>query len=418
MLSLVVSDFEDVRPRVSPDGLGEQRRPGRLPALGNLAVVLVGVTAVAVLLLADGDPGTPIGVETTTTSTAGPPTTVGPTTTTSTVPPSETLRAVLPAVEGTLVTAVGKGPIRLVTWPGTGRQTASPIPMWDGPSIEFDRSAAYMAFLGPGTPGADSALNVGDIATWHALTVNANSFRWHARDAGRIAWTGGGLLCHGQVHPQGGFLTLRCLVDVEGRLVGFDDTGFLVAVDSGDIVRLDPEGVEVARAPGVDAAIAPDGRILLVSSAGDGGVPVHTFSVADPKLDRVTALDWVPVGVAGEYGFAAWSPASSPPELAFLVSLGDGDWQLQRRAIDGRLLSQAAISGRYWNIEWDWTGRFLLSPGVDSDDRSVIQVYDTQTGERHVLGADEWVQDVHLIRDVNAPILFDLTSLVKGLPVK
>lgn len=73
---------------------------------------------------------------------------------------------------------------------------------------------------------------------------------------------------------------------------------------------------------------------------------------------------------------------------------------------------------RYWSIEWDWTGRFLLSPGVDSDDRSVIQVYDTQTGERHVLGADEWVQDVHLIRDVNAPILFDLTSLVKGLPVK
>lgn len=416
MLSLVVTEFEDGRPRVSPDGLGGGRRRGQLPLLGNLAVILVGVTAVAVLLLADGEPA-PVAAETTTTSVGRSATTVAPTTT-STVPPAETLRAVIPAVEGTLVTAVGKGPIHLVTWPATGRQTSSPIPMWDGPSVEFDRSGAYMAFLGAATAGEDSALNVGDIATWHALTVNANSFRWHARDAGRIGWTGGGLLCHGQVHPEGGFINLRCLVDIEGRLVGFDDTGFLVAVDSGDIVRLDPEGVEFARAPGVDAAIAPDGRILLISSSGDGGPPAHSFAVADPRLDRVTLLDWAPGGVSGEYGFVAWSPASSPPQLGFLVSTTNGEWQMQRWAIDGRLLSQAGVTGRYWNIEWDWTGRFLLSPGVDSEGRSVIQVYDTQTGEQHVLGADDWVQDVHLVRDVNAPVLFDLTSLVKGLPVK
>lgn len=380
--------------------------------------ILAGVSAISILLLAQGD-STPFadGTSTTSTTLTGSTTSSTPAVTT-TVPFSETLQAVLPDVDGTLIAAVGQGSIRLVTWPGTRQKTIVPIPMWTGPEIEFDRSGHDMAFLGPAEAGEDSALYVGTTDAWHPLAVSANSFRWHARDAGRIAWTGDRLLCHGQVHPRGGFRSLRCLLDIEGRLLGFDDTGYLLAMDPGIIVRLDPEGAELGRTEGDDALIGTDGRILIVSTDTETRAPVAKFSVADPDLSRVTQLDWAPETAVGEYGFVAWSPASSPPEIAFLVSLGDDRWQLQRWSIRGKLLASPNLAGRYWNVEWDWLGRYLLSPGVNEQGDSIIHIYDTDTREHFELGATDWVQDVHLVRDVNAPYRFDLTSVMRGQPVK
>lgn len=334
------------------------------------------------------------------------------------VPISETLRAVLPDVEGTLMVAVGQGSMQLVNWPSSDRKTIVPIPMWAGPEIEFDRSGRFMAFLGPARAGADSALYVGTSTSWNPLTVGVASFRWHARDAGRIAWTGGGLLCSGQVHPDGGFLSLRCWVDIEGRLLAFDDFGYLLGTDSGLIVRLDQDGTEVGRTEGDDAAVGSDGRVLITSLDAENAASIRRFSIADPELTRVTALDWAPEGAAGEYGVVAWSPASSPPELAFLVSLGPERWQLQRWTVDGRLLASPNLAGRYRNIEWDWTGRYLLAPGVGEGGDNVIHIYDTEMRQHVVLGATSWVQDVHLVRDLDGPFRFDPTSVLRSRPVK
>jgi hypothetical protein len=413
-----VTDSRDGPSRVSPEGLeSRQRRPGPARTIRSVIALLAGAVGVSILLLAQGDT-TPLAAPVTSTTTTLATATTSPTATTTTVPYFETLHAVLPDVEGMLMAAIGQEAVRLVTWPGTGEKRIVPIPMWTGPEIEVDRSGHDMAFLGPAVAGEDSALYVGNTTEWHPLAVNVSSFQWHARDAGRIAWTGGGLLCSGQVDPGGGFLTLRCLIDIDGRLVGFDDVGYLLALDSGTIVRLDAEGEEVARANGDDASIGSDGRVLIVSSSTNAGRAVHEFSVADPKLGRVTHLDWAPDGASGEYGFVAWSPASSPPELAFLVSLGGSEWQLQRWSIGGRLLASPNLSGRYWNVEWDWSGRYLLVPGEDDQGDPVIHIYDADSRQHVVLGATDPVQDVHLVQDPYAPFRFDLTSVMRGGNVK
>jgi hypothetical protein len=378
---------------------------------------MVGAAAITVLLVAQGDTPPVAAPVTSTTTTDAPSTTRAPVTTT-TVPYFETLRAVLPDADGMLMAAVGADPTQLVTWPGTSEKNIISIPMWAGPEIEVDRSGHDVAFLGPALAGEDSALYVGNAAVWHPLAVNVSSFQWHARDPGRIAWAGEGLLCSGLVHPQGGFLSLRCLVDVEGRLVGFDDTGFLLALDSGEILRLDADGVELGRVSGDDASIGSDGRVLVVSTVLDDGTPVNDFSVADADLTRATHLDWAPKSATGEYGFVAWSPASSPPELAFLVSLGGNDWQLQRWSIGGRLLASPNLQGRYWNVEWDWSGRYLLAPGEDEHGDPVIHIYDTDSRQHVVLGATDTVQDIHLVRDPYAPLKFDLTSVLQSGNVK
>jgi hypothetical protein len=412
-----VTDSRDGPTRVSPEGLESgQRRPEPAKTIRNAVALLAAAVGVSILLLAQSDT-TPVAAPMPSTTSAVAPATTKPTTTT-TVPYFDTLRAVLPDVDGMLMAAIGQEAVRLVTWPGTSEKRTIPIPMWAGPEIEVDRSGHEMAFLGPAENGQDSALYVGDSTAWHPLADNVSSFQWHARDAGRIAWTGGGLLCSGQVDPGAGVRTLRCLIDIEGRLVGFDDVGYLLALDSGAIVRLDAEGEEVARADGDDASIGSDGRVLIVSSSTDAGRAVHEFSVADPKLARVTHLDWAPDGASGEYGFVAWSPASSPPELAFLVSLGGSEWQLQRWSIGGRLLASPNLSGRYRNVEWDWSGRYLLVPGEDDQGDPVIHIYDADSRQHVVLGATDWVQDVHLVQDPYAPFKFDLTSVMRGGNVK
>jgi hypothetical protein len=413
-----VTDSRDGPARVSPEGLeGRRRRPSPGTTIRNVVALLAGAVGVSILLLAQDDP-TPVAASVTSTTTSTVVSTTIPATTTTTVPHFETLRAVLPDVDGMLIAAVGDDPVRLVTWPGAGEKRIIPIPMWAGPQIEVDRSGRHMAFLGPAAAGEDSALYVGSTTVWHPLAVEVSSFRWHARDAGRIAWAGGGLLCSGLVHPSGGFLSLRCLVDVEGRLVGYDDAGYLLALETGEIARLDADGVEVGRTSGDDATIGSDGRVLVVSFATDGGTPDNGFSVADPDLTRVSHLDWAPKGATGEYGFVAWSPASSPPELAFLVSLGENQWQLQRWSIGGRLLASPNLAGRYWNVEWDWLGRYLLVPGMDDQGNDVIHIYDTESRQHVVLGASDRVQDIHLVRDPYAPFEFDLTSVLRSGNVK
>ena len=410
-----VTGFDDERARVSPEGLEEhRRRPPHLTAVRGMVAILA-VLAMLTLVLVTGDDEAPVAG---TLITTPPPDTTTLPPTTTTVPYSETLGAAIPEVRGRLVAAVGQDPIQLVTWAGNGAPTTTSIPVWAGPEIRFDRSGDYMAFLGPAEAGADSALYVGTTTDWHQLAVQAESFRWHARDGGRVAWSGGGLLCQGRVHPGGGFTTLRCLLDVEGRLLGFDDAGFLLGDDAGAVIRLDDEGGELGRATGTSAMIGADGRILLVDSGQPGDPATTQFSVAEPDLDRVVPLDWAPEGAVAEDGFVAWSPASSPPQLAFLVPTGDDTWEIQHWSLSGRLIASRSIAGRYWEVEWDWLGRYVLSAGVNDRGEDVIQVFDTDAGLQFALPAAARVQDIDLVRDPDAPLFFDLTSVMKGLPVK
>jgi hypothetical protein len=397
---------------VSPEGLDDTGQPQRnLTVVRGAVVATALVLAASLLLLTRNDPTPAAGP-------AEPTINTSTTSTTTTTPISETLRAAIPDVEGRLVVAVGEDPVRLVTWPGSGPKTTAAISMWPGLEIEFDRSGRYMGFLGPAMAGADSALYVGNTSAWHPLAVQASSFQWHARDPGRVAWAGEELLCHGQVHPAGGFTSLRCLLDIEGRLVGFDDTGYLLAMDSGIIVRLDPDGAELGRVDGDYASIGSDGRILVMSSDSENGSTVSTFSVADADLTRVTQLDWVPDEAIAEDGFTSWSPAASPPQIAFLLPIEEDTWEVQLRSLSGRLLTSHSLAGRYWALEWDWLGRYLLAAGVSDRGDDVIRVYDVTSRQHFVIEPSNRVQDIHLVRDPDAPIRFDLTSVVKGLPVK
>jgi len=402
---------------VRPEGQADPGRHRKATATSFALAALGVVAAGAIVLLAQADPAKEGSSASTT---VAPPvtTTAPPETTTTTVPFFETLRAVVPQVDGDLLAVIGQSTLRLVSWPSDGAKDIRGIGAWTGPALEVDRSGAYLAFLGPAEAGEDSALFVGDRESWHPLTVNVDSFRWHTRDPERIAWTGGGLLCHGLVHPDGGFLSLRCLVDVTGLLLGFDDDGFLIAPEPGVVARLDTDGVEQARTDGDDALIGPDGRILIIRHGRGNDPDATAFVTTDPELSRVSILEWAPAEASGAYGMVAWSPTASPPELAFLVPSAPGTYQVQRWSLDGRMLAGPVLSGRYWNIEWDWSGRYLLTPGVTPGGDHVIHVYDTVVRQHFELGATDWVQDVHLVNRPSETLTLDPGSVLRFRPVR
>lgn len=301
----------------------------------------------------------------------------------------------IPGTDGTLVTATGQGGIALTEWPTDGPRRNQVIPMHTGPFLEFDVSGRQLAFLGSSAISSGRTLYVGNLSNWAPVDAAA-SYMWHETEPGRIAWVTYAEspdLCQAVVEPEGGLSAVSC-IDAPGEvLTGYDQFGYLM-LSEGEVLRSDLSGALVGDAPGSDALIGPEGRVLIVTY--DSAADQTSFSLAGPELDDVAHLGWAPANALGEYGFVAWSPLSATPELAFLVSLEDERWQLQRWSIDGQNLNALNLRGRYWDVGWDSTGHFLLVPGVTESDHVVV-VYDLLEREATYVPFTGWVQDVELV---------------------
>jgi len=306
-----------------------------------------------------------------------------------------TLSDLIPGTNGTLVTATGQGGIALTEWPTDGPPHNQVIPMHTGPFLEFDVTGQQLAFLGSSAISDGRTLYVGDLTTWAPVDA-ATSYRWHETGPGRIAWmtyAESPELCHAVVESKEGLSAVTC-IDAPGDLVtGYDRFGYLTLAD-GEVRRLDPSGELVGGTPGSDALVGPDGRALIVTH--DGAEDETSFSLAGPELDDIAPLDWAPANASGEYGFVAWSPLSANPALAFLVHLDDERWQVQRWSIEGRKLNVLDLRGRYWNVGWDSTGRYLLVSGATETDHVVV-IYDLFGRKVTYIPFTGWVQDVELV---------------------
>jgi hypothetical protein len=358
---------------------------------------MAGIGAILVIVVASSpDSYSTIALSSSTTAAPAPSTTV--TTdpeTTSTSKAEPTLRDLIPGSDGTLVAATGQGGIALTDWPADGPRHNQVIPMHTGPFLDFDVSGQQLAFLGSSAISGGRTLFVGSLTTWAAADA-ATSYRWHETDPGRIAWMTRGErpeLCHAVVDSEQELSDLTCMDAPGGLLAGYDQFGYLMLAD-GKVLRLDGSGALVGNAPGSEAVIGPDGRALIVNY--DSLADQTFFSLAGPELDDVAPLDWAPANAMGEYGFVSWSPAAAMPELAFLIYLDDERWQLQRWSIEGQTLSALNLRGRYWDVGWDSTGRFLLVPGVTHSDHVVV-VYDLMGREVTYIPFTGWVQDVELV---------------------
>lgn len=366
---------------------------------GIVGAVLAGIGALLVIVVASSpDSDSSVALLSSTTTALPPSSTVTAeldmtSPTTSVIEP--TLGDLIPGTDGTLVTATGQGGIALTEWPADGPRHNQVIPMHTGPFLEFDVSGQQLAFLGSSAISDGRTLYVGNSTNWAPVDA-ATSYRWHETEPGQIAWitySESPELCRAVVESGEGISAVTCIDSPGELLTGFDRFGYLMLAE-GDVLRLDAAGTLVGNAPGGEALVSPDGRALIV--AYDSAADERFFSLAGPDLEDVTPLDWAPANASGEYGFVAWSPLSADPELAFLVFLGDDRWQLQRWSIDGQRLNALNLRGRFWDVGWDSTGRYLLVPGVTDTDHVVV-VYDLLGREVTHIPFTGWVQDVELV---------------------
>jgi len=360
-----------------------------LAAIAALLVIVVASSPEAGSTIAAIDSTTTIMAPSTTVTTV--PETASPTT----FPAEQTLSELIPGTDATLVTATGQGGIALIEWPTDGPPHNQVIPMHTGPFLEFDVTGRQLAFLGSSAIADGRTLYVGNLTTWAPVDA-ADSYRWHESAPGRIAWTTyaeNAGLCHAVVESENRLIEVTC-IDAPGALMrGYDRFGYLMLAD-GEALRLDESGALVGSVPASDVIIGPDGRALIVSY--DSLTDTTSFSLAGPELGEATPLEWAPSNAMGEYGFVAWSPLPANPELAFLVHLDDERWQLQRWSIEGEMLSALNLRGRFWDVGWDSTGRYLLVPGVTDSDHVVV-VYDLLGREATHITFTGWVQDAELV---------------------
>lgn len=371
------------------------REDRRAPTTAVVLAVVGG--ALAVFVLAYASQPKEAGATTTTASIVVAPLDTT-TTTDDTVesPLPSPLTDLIPGAQGDLLSVVTTGTdmYQLLAWSQTQSETEMP-PMLNRPVLEFDASDLRLAFLGAASLPEGNPLYVGRPSDWQPIASRAASFAWHTSIPGRLAWMevekG---LCQADLHVNGAFVTEPvCDPEVAGELVGFDDHGALLITGT-EVIRVAVDGEEVDRVPGLNAFPAPDGRVLISSfSSAERGV---VFDLASPGLEEVDRLAWAPPDALGLYGFVAWSPRTTAPELAFLVRQDVDRHQIQRWDLDGNLLNSLNLGSEAWDIRWDRSGRFLLAPGL-SNGQHFVHVYDLTTYELTYLPFDHWVEDTHLV---------------------
>jgi len=298
-------------------GADEQRvpRPPRLPVLIGVAIVVV--MALAAMLIPHNGSDLAIRIPD-----------LGPETTTTIVPPSSIaidpsagdeeaslpnpLDSLVPGLTDTLVltTATGSGQeVWRWTTGSDGTLTRSPLGVYlfdPTPDLAGDTVAALMRYAreAPWLVMAHDSLPV-------PVFYGARSFAWHRTDPGRIAWLSqvdgeNSPTLYVGAHNDGGLyfqpLTVLAGFDsmspdlVEDRLVGYDETGFVIerwsdpAGPNPTVVRLDPEGNPAGETPGAfvglsdTAGVAVSGATATVIDSGlslafDRALPAPTSSV-------------------------------------------------------------------------------------------------------------------------------------------
>lgn len=405
-----MSDASDGEPRVRPDKSKDSRSTEPRPPATALITAFVAAAAAAAVLFVffDSDPDTgdkspPTSLDTSAVTT-GPSNAVttssgGATDSTVTGPTGgDTLDEFLPDALGSALTVVSGQ--ELVRWTATAPRSMSTIPILNGPVFDFDQSGQHMAFLGPSATTGGSVLYISSRDSWAPAGVGVSSFRWHETDWGRLAWLESGnslLICTAQVGLDGVLAQSSCVDGVGDEILGFDSEGYVVADGAHrTIFRLDASGRVVHAIAGTDAALGPDGRILVMERSRDG--TETTFSMASGDLTGVEVLDWAPQNAAAEYSSFAWSPIDRDgPRIAFLVYDDNGGWQVQLWDSAGTPYGSVDLSGRVWDVSWDNTGRYLLVPGILNESEHTLQVYDTFPESLHQLPFDDWIQDASLV---------------------
>ncbi len=268
--------------------------PPRIPVL--IAVAVVAAMALAAVVLTDTSDDLSIaipdlGPETTTTLTPPPTISVDPSGDDAALPnPLDTL---VPEFADTLIltAATGDG-IEVWTWTtganGTLSRSALGENLYDATPDASGSSVAALRRYGHDGPWLVVAHDGDAVPVFYG----ARSFAWHRTEPGRIAWLSqlpgedAPTLYLGTRNDGGMYfqpLTLLSGFDAFAgdRLVGYDDTGFVIErwnVAAGDhptVARLDPYGDPGSSSPGTFSGLSDDSGVAVsgeASTAIESGV--------------------------------------------------------------------------------------------------------------------------------------------------
>jgi hypothetical protein len=294
-------------------------------------------------------------------------------TTPTTTPSSEAgipLVDTVPGLEGRVVVSFADR-LQIVDGDTVSQQ---PLPKLLGGSLRPDASGTALAGLDGRTLWAGPVS--GGLA---ALSGDVESFAWHRRSGGDLAWlesqAGTATLVTAAVEADSPINTLtRHTLSgiVPTRLAVWDVDSYVIeATDGRDavIVAFGADGAERWRRPGQSAS-AHDTDQVLIRTDGPGGVEYAFVSQGDGSLvDRwffpnsVTALE------------------SFDRRLA-LVTL-DGAWPTRLLVVDAPTGTIEAAENVGYNLDpptWSPDGRFVLAPGNDDLGGHVAVALDTVTG--------------------------------------
>jgi hypothetical protein len=316
-------------------------------------------------------------------TTAPEPGAIAPTPSTSTTAPDTRLLAdIVPGFEGTLHALEESEGLKIVSWDSALPLSQTPLAEGRPGNLALDSGGGLLAVtLRDGASGAGTLFvrNESDLVQ---MDLEVSSFAWHQTEPGLMVAVSQPvdskqpeLVTLNFDATAGRQASVRSVTTMETNdiVLSFGSWGSLIRRQEGSlnkILLLDENGDQIWERAAHWAYASPTGDILL-SFYSNETREFRAIRPTTPLAEKGTWFELPSLRVTA----VGWS---SRAEVAVVTYQGSGaESRLSIYDRGGNLLEELSLRWRVWGAEWSTSGRFVIMPGID-DGQHTILFYDTE----------------------------------------
>lgn len=303
-------------------------------------------------------------------------------TSTTAAQPSEPLADLVPGFSGTLHAVEDSDGIRIISWGSEEPLSRASLPEGRPDDLAFDAGGDFLGVSLRDDTTRTGKLLVGDDSGLVEMSIDVSSFAWHQTEPGVMAAVSQpfgseepGLITISFDQSDRSRASIRTVGPMQPNdiVLGFGAWGILIRRQEGPlnkILMLDENGRQIWARAAHWAYAAPTGDILL-SFYSNETREFRAIRATTPPSDRGAWFELSALGVTA----VGWS---SRAEVAVVTYQGSGsESRLFIFDRGGALLEELSLPWRVWGAEWSRSGRFVIMPGIDSGQHTVL-FYDTE----------------------------------------
>lgn len=302
--------------------------------------------------------------------------------TSTTAPDTRLLADLVPGFEGTLHAVEKSEGFKIVSW--NSAQPLSQAPLTEGrpDELAFDAGGGLLGVTLRDDASRAGTLFVRNETDLVQMDLEVSSFAWHQTEPGLMAAVS---QPSGSEQPElvtlsfewtaGRRASVRSVTAMEPNdiVLSFGSWGFLIRRQEGPqnkILLIEENGDQVWERAAHWAYSSPTGDILL-SFYSNETREFRAIRPTTPLAEQGTWFELPSLGVTA----VAWSPRA---EVAVVTYQGSGaESRLFIYDSGGKLLDELPLRWRVWGAEWSRNGRFVIMPGIDDGQHTVL-FYDTE----------------------------------------